>query len=174
MPRCPAVLVVCVTVGLLCSCRRDQASETLVVHKEQPAAGLSSVVQVAEPGATGQLLKGWHPVEQGSWRWTERQFSVALKSPGGSQPATLELKFVLPEALLARLKTVTLSASVNGAPLTPETYGRSGEHFYQRHVPVTALKAEIARVDFKLDRALPPADADRRELGLVVASVRLE
>lgn len=160
---------------LLCCCsRRQQENQAPVVSEEQPFPGLTSVVYVADPKVTAQLLKGWHPVEQGSWRWTEKQFSVALKVPAAGKPVTLQLKFVLPEPLMARLNSVTLTATVNGVALPPETYSKAGDQVYTRSVPAAALPDEVVRVDFRLDKALPPDAADRRELGVVVSSVGLE
>lgn len=164
-------------VVLLSCSRSEQAQEgagAAVVHEEQPFAGLVSVVNVADPKAAGQLLKGWHQVEQASWRWTEKQFSVALKTPAGGGAATLEMKLALPEALIARLQSVTLAATVNGAALAPETWNKPGEQVYTRGVPAEALKGEVTRADFTLDKALPPDTVDRRELGVIVSSVRLE
>lgn len=132
------------------------------------------MVQVADPKNTAQLLKGWHAVEQGSWRWTEKQFSVALKPPAAGRPATLQLKFSLPDALLQRLHSITLSASVNGVALPSETYTQPGAHVYAQSVPANALAGPAVQVDFSLDKALGPDDNDRRELGVVVSSVGLE
>jgi hypothetical protein len=33
---------------------------------------------------------------------------------------------------------------------------------------------ETVRVDFQLDKAMPPSGADRRELGIIVLSIGLE
>ncbi len=156
-----------------CSSHRD--SGVTVVHEEAPAPKLASVVQVADPAAAIQLLQGFHEVEQGSWRWTQKQFSLLLKTPpGGARGATLELKFALPEPVVARLGAVTLTASVSGSPLGPQTYTRPGDHVYSRTVPPAALAGEAVKVEFHLDKALPPGGADGRELGLVVSSVGLE
>jgi hypothetical protein len=153
-----------------CSPRREDAGP-LVVHEEQPFAPLVSSVAVGDPKLAGQLLKGWHTIEEGTWRWTERQFSAVLKTPSAGQAATLELKFALPDPSVAKLRSVTLSAKLNGTALPAETYQTPGEHTYRR--TVATLSGDVARVDFELDRALAPTDADRRELGLVVTSVGL-
>ncbi|MBI3698725.1 MAG: class I SAM-dependent methyltransferase [Acidobacteria bacterium] len=126
------------------------------------------------PESNAQLLEGWHELEGGSWRWTERRFVVALKTPAPGRPATLRLKFLLPPELLARLHSVTLSATVNGVPLAPQTYTGAGDQIYARSVPAAALAAESVRVEFQLDRALAPDEADHRERGLVVSYVWLE
>jgi len=80
----------------------------------------------------------------------------------------------VPDPIIARLKTVSLSATVGGAKLAPETYTQSGEFTYTREVPATVLGGEAVKVDFALDKSLPPGEVDQRELGVVVSSVGLE
>ena len=123
---------------------------------------------------TETLLKGWHDVEPGGWRWTEKQFSVAFPGLSRSGPATLRLNFGLPEVALERLGPVTLAATVNGAPLPPETFAHSGEHTYIHKVPATATGRDPILVEFQLDKAQPPSLDDQRELGLIVLSVQLD
>jgi hypothetical protein len=130
--------------------------------------------QVAEPGATARLLGGWHALEEWTWRWTERRFSAALRAPARSGPAVLTLSFVLPEVVIERLGPVTLSATLAGRPLTPETYDHSGELVYRREVAVKGLEKEDAVVEFELDKALPPDATDGRERGLIAVSLRWE
>ncbi len=51
------------------------------------------------PGADVDLDGGWHPMEDGSWRWAERVFSVRMKGTG-SATATLRFRFQLHESIL--------------------------------------------------------------------------
>ena len=64
--------------------------------------------------------------------------------------------------------------TVNGSALAPETYSKEGEFTYSREVAPNLLTGDAARVDFTLDKALAPSEADQRELGIVVNSVGLE
>lgn len=173
MTRSIAPVLICALLGLGACSRRHAAAEQTLVQEEEPFNGLAAFA-VADPRAEGQLLQGWHPVEQASWRWTEKHFAVALKTPHKGKAATLELKFALPKPLLARLRSVTLAATINGTPLPAETYSKPGDQVYARSVPAEALNAEAVRVDFVLDKSLPPDERDRRELGVVVSSVGLE
>ncbi len=134
------------------------------------------MVNAADPRTASQLVKGFHTVEQNSWRWTAGDFAVALKPPAGAaqKGATLTLKFVVAEAVLAKLKTMTLSASVNGVQLAPETYTKSGEYTYARDVPATALQQPSVTVEFKLDKFLPASPADQRDLGVIMTLVGFE
>ena len=164
------ILLSLVVAALLAGCSWS-SSEAPSPDQSSSAA---SVLQMADPQVVSQLLKGFHGVEQGSWRWTEKQFSVALKPPAPGKPATLQLKLSLPDVLIKRLQSITLSATVNGVALPSETYTEAGAHVYAQSVPANALTGESVRVDFSLDKALGPDDSDRRELGVVVSSVGLD
>lgn len=130
--------------------------------------------RLTAPKWNTELLEGWHSLEHDRWRWTERKFSVAVKAPVHGEPATLHLRFFLPEPVLARLQSVTLRATVAGVELPPETYSEIGEQAYIRTIPAAALEVQPARVDFELDKALPAHEGDRRELGIIVSFVGLE
>ncbi len=141
----------------------------------QPAELLSSV-HMADPRATAQLLGGFYGLEQGAWRWTARKFSVALKPPpvAEGEGAHLELKLTLPDAVIDRQKSLTLSATANGAALGSETFSKPGDYVFAKPVPPEALTGEAVKVEFELDKALGPGESDQRELGLVAASVALK
>ena len=130
--------------------------------------------RVIGPKLHAELLEGWHALEHGRWRWTERRFTAAMKSPIRGEPATLHLKFVAPEPVLARLGAITLRARANGVALEPATYSEAGELAYIRAIPAAALKAEQVRVEFELDKALPPDESDHRERGIIVSFVGIE
>lgn len=115
-----------------------------------------------------ELLSGWHRLEHDSYRWTERRFSVRLKTPAPDQAAKLRLRFYIPPETLDKLGPLTLSAEVNGVSLTPQTYASAEEQVYSANVPAGALTGTRARVEFALDRAVPPSPEDCRELGVVV------
>lgn len=129
---------------------------------------------VTEPGATARLLRGWHALEEWTWRWTERKFTAALRVPKRSEKAVLTLKFVLLEAILERLGPVTLAATWAGRALAPETFRHSGELVYQREVPLEDIREDVGVVEFELDKALPPDEVDQRERGLIALRLCLE
>jgi 2-polyprenyl-3-methyl-5-hydroxy-6-metoxy-1,4-benzoquinol methylase len=120
----------------------------------------------AAPPCDFRLLRGWHHLEYDSWRWTERAFSMEVKSYAPLQPATLRFVFQLPEVVFAKTPVLTLSGRINGTPLTPGIYSTPGEHEFIGAIP--ALDAGTATVEFELDHAIGPTDVDRRELGLLV------
>jgi len=138
-------------------------------------AKLEEVVNTANGGPSPQLLRGFHPVEEGSWRWSQSKFSVALKPPRQiSQGAVLVLKYSLPQPALATLKEVTISSTIEGIPLPPEKCSETGMRELRRDVPADVLKGKRAvTVDFAVDPFLPAGENDRRELGLIVHSIGL-
>ena len=104
------------------------------------------------------------------------QFTVALRPPRNAalKGATLHLKFTIPEAVVAKLKTMSLSASVNGTALSPETYTQPGEFDYSRDVDPKLLTGDAVNVDFTLDKFLPAGMVETRELGVIATSVGFE
>ena len=81
------------------------------------------------------------------------------------------MKFTIPQVSIEKLKSQTISASVNGTPVPPETYTQAGQFAFSRDVPASVLGGDVARVDFSLDKAVPPGTADRRELGVVATTI---
>ena len=142
----------------------------------EPPAELLSKVHVADPRGAVQLLEGFYDVEQGAWRWTKKAFSVALKPPPPlpDQPVTLELRLTVPEVSIQRLQTLTLSATVNGVPVGAETFDKPGDYAFTKPVPAEALDEEIAKVEFRLDKAIAAGEIESRELGLVASSIALK
>jgi hypothetical protein len=136
----------------------------------------AAVLQMADPQAQTQLVSGFYGVEAGAWRWTKQNFSVNLGLPLGAaqKGAWLRVRVTAPAALIARLGTITLTASVNGHRLTPETYSAPGGYTYERDAPASMLKDDYARVDFTLDKVMPAAGQELRDLGIVVSSAGLE
>jgi len=157
------------------ACNRRQKVEVQPTI-EEAAPALASSVHTRDPKSAGQLVSGFHQIEANAWRWTAKSFAVALYPPAGSgqKGATLQLKFTIPPVVTEKLGKVTLSASVAGSQLAPESYSRPGQYTYERDIPPGVLSGNSVRVDFQLDKALPPGETDLRELGVVVVSAGLE
>ncbi len=143
--------------------------------QDEPA-GLATMLQAADPRAATQLLRGFHDVESGAWRWTAKSFAVTLHPPAGAsvKGATLVLKFVFPEISLQKLGPITISAKVGSEQLAPETVDSAGDKSYSREVPASALKEDAVTVEFMLDKAIPPGTQDIRELGIIMNMVGFE
>ena len=152
----------------------DQKVKVQATEEETPP--MASAVSMGDPKTETQLVSGFYGLEAGAWRWTAKQFSVVLHPPPGSdrKGAKLQLKLTVPAIVSERLKTVSLSATVNGGVLPAETYSRPGGYIYSRDLPPGALTSDAVRIDFQLDKAIPPSGGDLRELGIIVLSVALE
>jgi hypothetical protein len=168
------------TVLLLPGCASNEpelAPESEAAENPAAPEGLLSSAHMGDPRAAPQLIEGFYGLEQGVWRWTARKFVVALQAPSGGagQDTQLEFSFTLPETVISRLQAITLTARSNGTEIGSETYTQPGEYVFTKPVPAALLQGGGAiKVEFELDKALPPGDADKRELGLVAVSVALK
>jgi hypothetical protein len=156
------------------ACRTTPAD--LTGYTEEEAPRLSSSITVADRNEAAQLVSGWERIEDNAWRWTAPRFSAVLRPPPGSatRGAILQFHFFLPKPEMSRLQQVTLSASIQGVRLAPQTYSTIGEVLYQREVPAAILSGESVRLDFTLDKSFVPVSGDPRALGVVAKSVSLE
>ena len=137
---------------------------------------MASTIHMGDPKTATQLISGFYGIEQNAWRWTGRRFSLVLRPPlGASQKgATLQLRLTVPSVIVEKLKTISLSAAIGGSALPPETYTQAGDYTYTREVAPALLAGGSVRVDFQLDKSIPPSGADLRDLGVVVLSAGLE
>jgi hypothetical protein len=149
-----------------------------VVHSTdtiEEAPRLASTVQMGDRAVASQLVSGFYDIESNAWRWTMQKFAVNLRPPAHSaqQGAVLELHLSVPPASIQKLGAITLSAAIGGTALAPETYSKTGEYMYRSDVPANLLAGDTVRIDFQLDKAVPPGDVDKRELGVVALSAGL-
>ena len=137
--------------------------------------GLASVINVADPADSAQLVRGFSSVEADAWRWSTSKFSVVLRPPPGSAQngAKLEMNFTLHDAV-SKLGPVTVSATINGTPIAPQTFSQPGDYTYSQDVPASALGSDVVTVEFSTDKAIEPTDKDKRELALIVKTIGLK
>jgi len=168
-----AALILTFAALLTPACKRHRP---VTVQTIEEAPALSSVVATSDPQAATQLVSGFYGIEQNAWRWTAGRFVVVLRPPrsASTNGATLQLKFAIPAGAMPKMKGVTLSASVNGTALPPETYTQPGQFTYTRDVPAALLGGEVARFDFSVDKTTGQTEMDHRELGLVVSLIGLQ
>jgi hypothetical protein len=137
---------------------------------------IASVVHTADPNAAQQLVRGFHEIEQNSWRWTMGKFSIALKPPpsASGRAGKLTVNLSIPDAVIGAVGPVTLSGFLDGKRLAQATYASAGEHTFEADVPAAAMGSEAVVFDFELDKYLKPGTVDSRELGLVVSRAGLD
>jgi len=168
MPRAIAYLCLVLTALLLvpAACKRSQPRADATIE-EGPL--LQTMLQMGDPNAVPQLIRGFHDVEAGAWRWTMGKFAVTLSPPPNASEsgAKLIVRLMAPEAVIKKLGS-------DGVALPEETYAKDGQYVYSQDVPAQALAKRVVTVDFTLDKFLPPGEADQRELGLVVTAVGFE
>ena len=84
------------------------------------------------------------------------------------------MKLFIPDNEMAQLKSLSLSCSVNGVALPPETFTTPGGQVYARTLPAAALTGDRLQADFALDKWMPGTPQDSRNLGVVVTVVGLK
>lgn len=153
-----------------------QAKKVQVQQTVEEAPRMASLVRMGDPKVEAQLVNGFYGIEGNAWRWSARQFTVVLRPPFGASQrgGRLVLNLTVPPVVIEKLKNVSLTASIDGSPLPPESYTQAGPYTYKRDVPGNLLTADSVKVEFQLDKSLPPTGTDQRELGVVVNSVALE
>jgi FkbM family methyltransferase len=128
-------------------------------------------VRMSNMAASDQLVKGFYSIEDGTWRWTAKDFEIALAVPKSVKP-TLNLELVVPQVLLDQVGgSTTLHARVGTTELAPQTFNTAGSFTYTRELPPHT--DGVVDVDFSVDKAIPPKGADPRILGLVVVGAAI-
>ena len=146
------------------------------VETDEGPPRLATMLTLADEKTSPQLLDGFYVLEGGAWRWTAGHFSVLLAPPPGSAQngAILKARLTIPKPLIDHVKTVALTATIQGTTLSPESFTQAGDFTFVRQVPAKLLDSDSVTVDFSLDRFLPPGAVDSRELGLIVSSIGFE
>jgi len=152
---------------------KGKHNRVTVQNEEEAAPRMASLLRMNDPQATAQMLTGFYDLENNSWRWTTGKFSVLLRTPlSAAQGGVVTFAFSLPDVAIQRLKSVEITASVNGMKLKSAKFDKPGANIFTADVPPALLSGESVRVDFALDKTIPP-DVDKRDLGVVDTSVGL-
>ncbi len=157
------------------ACRRTRPVQVQETTDEE-GPRMASIVHTGDPRSDAQLISGFYGIEQNSWRWTAQRFSVVLRPPAGAaqRGATLVVSLTVPDVVITKLHTISLTASIGGNTLPPETYTQPGPYTFKRDVAPNLLTNATVQVDFQLDKVMQPDGGDIRQLGVVVNSIGLE
>jgi hypothetical protein len=171
LPVLVFVLIVATFLSFSCKPKRKWATPEPLSQQLFLASSLS----ISDPASRSQLLSGFHELED-TWRWTRKDFSVELGRPGtaAQKGARVNLVFAIPDLVIQKLKSITLYAVINEVKLPSETYRKPGDYTYSGDLPPAVFTAKKVKVDFHLDKALPPTATDGRELGIIVSAIGFE
>ena len=167
------ILTLVAATALLPGCKRKPPVTVQMTEEGGGSAALASVVHVADPKTSVQLIKGFYDVEQNSWRWTTGKFSVALRAPAGPAQKRREADTAIlaPRSGAQDRQVLTISAKANGVDCA-RNFHQAGDWEYTKDVPASAFTNESVMVDFTLDKFLTAGSVDARELGVVVTERR--
>jgi hypothetical protein len=111
---------------------------------------------------------GFYVLEQGGWRWTMKDFSLAFSS---SRPAvSITVHVNVPEQAIQKLGTITMSIRVGEHVLAQETFSQPGDYNVTRNLD----SGWEHQFKFHLDKTLPATSADERELGIIFVGAKLD
>ena len=144
---------------------------------EEQDAPLKSAIRAGDPADELQFVSGFYPVEGDGWRWTRGHFTLVLLAPDDAprNGATLELQLDVPKVVLDKIGPVTITASIHGVGLPPQTRDTPGVAAYRSLVPAASLAKREVLVDVSLDKVLKPyaLPGEDRELGLAIHGAAL-
>jgi hypothetical protein len=135
--------------------------------------GPQSIIRMSDLHTQKQLIKGFYELESGAWRWTGKTFTVVLKPPSdaASKGALLILQgTIVPDSV--RNGPLEIGSSVNGTPLTSESFSRAGELIYRVDVPAAVLERPVVVVNFVLS-STHRVPGDLRDLGVIASVISL-
>jgi hypothetical protein len=106
-------------------------------------------------------VAGWHPIEQNSWQWTTKTFSVDVVLPLERHVSRFTLAAIIPQQL-------ELSCSIGERQIGRATYGQPGQNEFRCELPLFALHEPVLRLDFSVRNSYVLPGEDKRELGICI------
>src|SRR5436305_6415100 len=83
--RCCTPVLLAVLMALLLAPIACKRKTVRVGSTDEETPRMQSVLMLGDPKIEPQLINGFHGIDDGAWRWTEKQFTVALRPPFGSE-----------------------------------------------------------------------------------------
>lgn len=135
----------------------------------------ASTIFAGDPDYNKFFMDGFYLPEANAWRWTAKQFTVALNPPPHSaeRGARLVMHLTVPDPVIQHSQFVELSCATQGSKLDPQVFAKTGAYTYERDVPADKLQAKEVYFDCGVDKGFRPGGADIRELGIIVSQVGL-
>ncbi len=148
-------------------------SAVLLVSNGCRPRGPQSVIRMSDLHTQKQLMSGFYELEAGAWRWTGKTFTVSLKVPNDA--ASKGAVLILQGTIVADALTngpLEVSSSVDGTPLTSQSFSKAGELIYRVDVPPAALQRPLVVVKFVLS-GTHRVPGDLRDLGVIASVISL-
>lgn len=160
------LIVLAALVLSMAACKKKQPVE----YVQEGTSQLTSVVNVADPRAGVQMLRGFHELESNSWRWTAAKFAVAVRPPkDAAAGAKVYLEMVAADAVVEKVGLPTIAVTVEGRVLPPVKITKTGPQRVEWDVPAELLKGDVVTAEFSVDKFLAAGQVEQRELGLIVS-----
>ncbi|MGH9558653.1 MAG: hypothetical protein ACRD30_05385, partial [Bryobacteraceae bacterium] len=134
-------------------------------HDERMFVLLKS--RVRHPELSVRPLHGWHPIEDGAWRWTAKNFGIEVAPPLDGALSEFALRVTAPEGLFAVQDRVRLSCIADGEPAGAITFIKPETLEFRGRFPKPMDRRAI-RLDFFVESEYTPGGGDARELGVIV------
>jgi hypothetical protein len=155
----------------------SQTARSRAVTADAPAAAEQPaiVVEMGDAGSHSTLIEGFHEVEEGAWRWTEKHcvLLIALPAEAARAGAVFRFKFTIPEPAAARYGSQTISAKIGSTLLAEQHFDTAGDYEFCADIPAEALSGDLLRLELALGKSFVP-EGDGRELGVIAERATLE
>jgi len=140
-----------------------------------PAGRPATILEMGDPSSHSKLIEGFHAVEAGAWRWTEKHCVLLLDppQPASRAGAVFRFKFTIPELAATKYGSQTISSKMGSTLLSEQRFDAAGNYEFCADVPAEALSGEPVRIELTLGKSFVP-EADGRELGVVAERATLE
>ena len=122
--------------------------------------------------ANVDLVDGWYEAESSGSRWVAKHFSTRIDLTGRAGPDRVLLQVYIPEEHLQTLGTLHMDIQIDGVPAAPAVFDRPGFHDIVRLFRAGGRQSIL--LSCEVDKALPPSEADNRELAIVVVTLECE
>ena len=132
---------------------------------------MQGVLMMGDPKVRPQLITGFHGVKPPPGGGPRAVHGGAAPAVGSARRAPAHRETHHSSVVIGTEENLAFAA---GGEQPTETYTTAGDYFYVREIPASLLTGDALRVDFQLDKSMPPSGADIRELGIIVLSIGLE
>lgn len=116
---------------------------------------------------------GWTEDDGQGWRWTHPRFAAWLRPPQLVRSAQLDLRIFVPEEHFVLTGPITIEATIAGRSLGSQTFSSTGDWSYRAEITDLPADGSSIFVEFAVTPPLQAPPPDRRELGVIVASLGL-